>query len=130
MFRNCALLIAVVMALAWHSPARASSDFECSPGLKLNHTAMTGCDNMVILQPGNDTRVNLTLLLLDREHAAPIRLVDEILGESAKECARSKLHDFLGQLERFNWRQLDACPVGENDRRNQLARQPWSRRHL
>jgi hypothetical protein len=73
MFRNCALLIAVVMALAWHSPARASGDFECSPGLKLNHTAMSGCDNMVVLQPGNDTRVNLTLLMLDREHAAPVR---------------------------------------------------------
>ena len=73
MFRNCALLIAVIMALAWHGPARASSDFECSPGLKLNHTAMTGCDNMVILQPGNDTRVNLTLLMLDRERAAPVR---------------------------------------------------------
>jgi hypothetical protein len=73
MFRNCALLIAVVMALAWHSPARASGDFECSPGLKLNHSALTGCDNMVVLQPGNDTRVNLTLLLLDREARTPVR---------------------------------------------------------
>ncbi|MEP7006113.1 MAG: hypothetical protein ABI810_09030 [Sphingomonas bacterium] len=74
MLRNCALLIAAVIALAWHSPARASSDFQCSPGLKLNHIAMTGCDNMVMLQPGNDTRVNLTLLLLDREgRNAPAR---------------------------------------------------------
>ena len=67
MHRIFALLLAVVMALAWHSPAQASGDFECSPGLKLNHSAMTGCDNMVILHPGNDTRVNLTLLLLDRD---------------------------------------------------------------
>lgn len=73
MYRSCALLLAVIMALAWHSPARASGDFECSPGLKLNHSALTGCDNMVILQPGNDTRVNLTLLLLDRETRTPVR---------------------------------------------------------
>jgi len=65
MHRLCTVLVAVLIAIAWHAPARASGDFSCTPSWRLSHVEMTGCDNMAILQPGNDTRVNLALLLSD-----------------------------------------------------------------
>jgi hypothetical protein len=65
MHRLGAILLAVLIAIACHAPARASGDFSCSPSFRLSHVEMTGCDNMAILQPGNDTRVNLALLLSD-----------------------------------------------------------------
>jgi hypothetical protein len=66
------LLVLIVTPLAWASPARASADFGCSPSWKLVHPTLTGCDNMALLAPGNDTRVNLLLLLMDRHGTAGI----------------------------------------------------------
>lgn len=65
MHRLCAALIGVFAILLWQAPASASGDFSCSPSWRLSHLELTGCDNMAILEPGNDTRVNLALLLLD-----------------------------------------------------------------
>lgn len=48
------------------SPASASSDGGCSVDWKLVNAAMTGCNNLPALGPGNDTRVNLLLLFFDR----------------------------------------------------------------
>jgi hypothetical protein len=73
MHRLCAVLIAVVAALLWHAPAEASGDFSCSPSWRLGHGAFSECDNMAMLQPGNDTRVNLALLLLDLRSKAAAR---------------------------------------------------------
>ncbi|QNQ11737.1 tetratricopeptide repeat protein [Sphingomonas alpina] len=56
-------LILLLAALGWSAPAMASGDFGCSTSWKLKHRDMTGCDNMAILSPGNDTRVNLVLLI-------------------------------------------------------------------
>ena len=56
----------------WPAAAHASGDIGCTPAWKLRHHDFTGCDSMVMLSPGNDTRVNLTLLLARRlPHAAP-----------------------------------------------------------
>jgi len=67
-----ALVLAVLLAVAWQSPAHASGDFSCSAAWKLSHKQFTGCDNMALLGPGNDTRVNLILLLFDaRSRTAP-----------------------------------------------------------
>lgn len=60
------LSIAIILALAaliWGSPAQASGDFGCTTAWKLDHAQFSGCDNMAILSPGNDTRVNLILLI-------------------------------------------------------------------
>jgi len=65
MHRLCALLFAAIVFIVWHAPARASGDFGCSASWKLVHTSYTGCDNMAMLQPGNDTRTNLILLMGD-----------------------------------------------------------------
>ena len=72
MHRICTLVLAALLAIAWQSPAHASGDFSCSAAWKLSHKQYSGCDNMALLGPGNDTRVNLILLLFDaRARPAP-----------------------------------------------------------
>ena len=65
MSRLCALILMSLACLAWHTAAKASGDFGCTPSWKLAHGNLTGCDNMAMLSPGNDTRVNLLLLIAD-----------------------------------------------------------------
>ncbi|MDQ0468478.1 hypothetical protein [Labrys wisconsinensis] len=60
-----ALPVALLLALAGQHPARASGDFTCSPSWTLAHDTFSACGNMAMLAPGNDTRVNLVLLLAD-----------------------------------------------------------------
>jgi hypothetical protein len=47
-------------------PAQASADSTCYPQWKIRHTSMDGCSSTALLSPGNDTRVNLLMLLFDR----------------------------------------------------------------
>lgn len=61
----------VVALIAWlfvPAAAHASGDGGCSASWKLRHRELTGCASLVMLSPGNDTRVNLVLLLA---HGAP-----------------------------------------------------------
>ena len=53
------------------SSALASSDGGCSLNWTMAHRNLTQCSNMAILNPGNDTRVNLALMLRDRTGAIP-----------------------------------------------------------
>lgn len=48
------------------APAYSSADTTCYPSYTARHGDLTGCDNMALLGPGNDTRVNLLFLLLDK----------------------------------------------------------------
>ena len=59
----------LVLAL-FGSSAWASGDFTCAPQWTLAHGQFTGCDSTALLSPGNDTRVNLHLLLLDHHPGA------------------------------------------------------------
>jgi len=86
MSRLCALILMSLACLAWHTPAKASGDFGCTPSWKLAHGNLTGCDNMAMLAPGNDTRVNLLLLIADTPGntsalADPKRLAPDALFE-------------------------------------------------
>lgn len=65
MIRLFAFSFVLLMAALWQRPAEASGDFECEPSWQLAHRDLSGCDNMAVLAPGNDTRVNLLLLMLD-----------------------------------------------------------------
>ena len=61
--------IGAILALAWLGssvPAQASSDGGCPLQWKLEHRDRSACSNLAILQPGNDTRTNLMLLLQDQ----------------------------------------------------------------
>lgn len=68
MFRLCALLLAFGAALLWQAPAHASGDFGCDPEWKLGHSVLSGCEDMALLAPGNDTRTNLLFLLFDKRN--------------------------------------------------------------
>jgi hypothetical protein len=57
------LLSLVFLLCARH--AWASSDFICEPHWTLDQGEYNRCSNLPILAPGNDTRVNLKLLLVD-----------------------------------------------------------------
>jgi hypothetical protein len=58
--------LTIAASLAFTSPANASSDSTCYPEWKVKQTIMNGCSSMALLSPGNDTRVNLLMLLYDR----------------------------------------------------------------
>ncbi|WP_313537554.1 hypothetical protein [Sphingomonas sp.] len=49
----------------WSLPARASGDYSCGPAWKLNYASHSGCDDLAMLGPRNDSRTNLALLLAD-----------------------------------------------------------------
>ena len=56
-------LAGTTLAIAW--PAAASGDYGCDPKWSLSSTDLD-CESAIVLAPGNDTRVNLALLLRDR----------------------------------------------------------------
>jgi hypothetical protein len=58
--------VAMAGAFAFSSPVQASTDSTCYPAWKVKQTAMDGCSGMALLSPGNDTRINLLMLLADR----------------------------------------------------------------
>nr|ACF98031.1 hypothetical protein [uncultured bacterium 878] len=63
--RLCALAFVLIAAASGHRPAQASFDDWCEPSWQLVHRNLTPCDNMAMLAPGNDTRANLLMLMLD-----------------------------------------------------------------
>ncbi|MGB5078820.1 MAG: hypothetical protein WBO17_15175 [Sphingorhabdus sp.] len=56
----------MAVLFCWTGSADASADSTCYPKWKVKHTDLTGCSSMAILSPGNDSRVNLLMLLQDR----------------------------------------------------------------
>jgi hypothetical protein len=66
MIRLFGFSVLLLAAAFWHRPAAASFDMWCEPSWTLVHRDMTECDNMAFLAPGNDTRVNLLMLILDQ----------------------------------------------------------------
>jgi hypothetical protein len=70
MIQRILLPIALLAAFALQvGSARASGDFTCMPTWKLDKTVYSDCDNLPFLSPGNDSRVNLQLLLVDAGQA-------------------------------------------------------------
>jgi TolA-binding protein len=66
MIRLLGFSVLLLATALWQRPAAASFDMWCEPSWTLVHREMSGCDDMAILGPGNDTRVNLLLLMLDQ----------------------------------------------------------------
>jgi hypothetical protein len=58
-------VLAMVSVIA-ASPVYASSDSTCYPAWKIKQTDLDGCSSTALMSPGNDTRVNLLMLLYDR----------------------------------------------------------------
>ena len=64
-------LIAALATLGWSSDAQASADGGCTTDWIVTSTGFDGCNNSPALQPGNDTRANILLMLLDTRKIAP-----------------------------------------------------------
>ena len=71
MLRRCACVAAIFTLACLPFPATASGDFACDTSWRLSHANLTGCDDMAMLGPGNDTRTNLIWLLADRRGGMP-----------------------------------------------------------
>ena len=69
-----AMAIAAPFAI---SPAQASSDSTCYPTWKIRQTSNNGCSGTALLSPGNDTRVNLLMLLHDRHGSVGVSNVPD-----------------------------------------------------
>jgi hypothetical protein len=110
MGRFCALILALSAFALWSAPAQASGDIGCGPEWKLAHNQMTGCDNMALLGPGNDTRVNFLLLLADVRGT-------RFEPASGEESALFGWHDFVWRLYPQTPRPGDPnYPEGEGSR--------------
>ena len=77
-------LILFLAPLVWAGPAHASGDWGCSQSWKLVHPAYDECSNVAMLSPGNDTRTNLVLLLIDRHGAEGLPRGGHNLNDPAK----------------------------------------------
>ncbi len=59
----------MAMAFLWSGGVHASADSTCYPDWKIKQTDMNSCSSTALLSPGNDTRVNLLMLVHDRHGA-------------------------------------------------------------
>ncbi|WP_294255675.1 hypothetical protein [uncultured Sphingomonas sp.] len=64
------LFLLLGLGALWSAPAHASGDYSCGPTWKLNAAVYSGCDDLAMLGPRNDSRTNLALLLADLPGAA------------------------------------------------------------
>ncbi|MCF5546799.1 outer membrane assembly lipoprotein YfiO [Pseudomonas salomonii] len=71
------LALALLAGLSFQ--AQASGDDSCYPDWRVSRDSLEGCSNLPFLSPGNDSRVNLRLLLADKQVAA---LTPNALGET------------------------------------------------
>ncbi len=76
--------------------AQASSDMTCTPSWKLISDQLSGCNNLAFLSPGNDSRVNLQLLLDDAGH---LKLTREPLALEGYEYGYGLVPFSLGMLD-------------------------------
>ena len=65
MFRRFLAFLLLAAGLLIAAPAWASGDDGCSVNWKLHLSTLNDCNNQPFLSPGNDSRVNLQLMLLD-----------------------------------------------------------------
>ena len=75
--------LALIIGATFSSAAQASGDDSCYPTWSLLRDSLDVCNNLVFLTPGNDSRVNLRLLLADRKalEIKPNALTSEELSE-------------------------------------------------
>ena len=63
--------------LATSAQVRASGDSGCDMQPGLHHRAYASCSDLVLISPGNDTRLNMLLLLADRGRVQPAMVKNE-----------------------------------------------------
>ena len=75
--------LALALLASTSLPALASSDDSCYPDWRVARDSLDTCNNLPFLSPGNDSRVNLRLLLADKKAIAltPNALNDDDLAQ-------------------------------------------------
>lgn len=102
------------------APAHASTDSTCYPDWKIRQTDLNGCSSTALLSPGNDTRVNLLMLLYDRHGSVGVSNVPDYDGYY-NERRR-------GEAEPFNYPYF-AARLGSGARaREDRSEFPWGTR--
>ncbi|WP_343352204.1 hypothetical protein [Pseudomonas sediminis] len=90
-------LLPFALLAGLHTPAAlASSDMTCTPSWKLISDELSACNNLAFLSPGNDSRVNLQLLLDDAGH---LKLTREPLALEGYEYGYGLVPFSLGMLD-------------------------------
>lgn len=74
MRRMIPLAVTAAAVFAPFTPLQASGDYGCAPSWQVANRNYDQCGGRAMLSPGNDTRVNLFLLLRDRQAAGRTRL--------------------------------------------------------
>lgn len=98
MARRGVWLFVLIVAVLSPMAARASSDGDCKPGWRVAGTEANSCSNLAVLQPGNDTRANVLLLLGDLEDTKPVPVVPDEEGAGKALIAPSDWATFRGTL--------------------------------
>jgi len=90
----------VLLFLAWlpAGAAWASGDFACDPIWSVKHVERDDCSNTAFLSPGNDSRVNLQMLMLDRRGVAP-QVAGAVGAADAADPVLFSLDDFNALVE-------------------------------
>ncbi len=75
--------LALALLAGISQQAQASSDDSCYPDWRVSRDSLDACSNQPFLSPGNDSRVNLRLLLADKKAAglAPNALSEDDLAQ-------------------------------------------------
>ncbi len=101
-------LCLAAITFCWAGAAHASADSTCYPDWKLKQTDYNGCSSTALLSPGNDTRVNLLMLLHDRHGS---------VGPASKYAY--DIPERRGEAEPFDWAgfayTLGPSPKGAED---------------
>jgi hypothetical protein len=96
-----------LICLCLAGQARASGDTGCEPRLRPGADVYSACDNFPLLAPGNDTRVNLALLMADRHGV--------ILGRYLPEPSPNKAPPQIVPFEWYDLVSRQAPPAAEGD---------------
>ncbi|MGG6462119.1 hypothetical protein [Solilutibacter silvestris] len=73
----CAGSLLALGLLAASTQAHASGDSGCNAQPALHHRGYEACSDLVLISPGNDTRLNMLLLLADRGRVQPAMIKNE-----------------------------------------------------
>ena len=87
-------IILAMLMLAWAGTAYASSDATCYPEWKVKQGEYKGCSGTALLSPGNDSRINLLMLLHDRHGA---------VGPAGNYALGYGVVNRRGEAEPFDW---------------------------
>lgn len=101
-------LFLAMMVMLSAGAVQASADSTCYPDWKIRQTDNNGCSGTALISPGNDTRVNLLMLLHDRHGA---------VGPASRYAY--DIPERRGDAEPFDWsnfaHRLGPSPAGAED---------------